>query len=107
MTHYKITYSPEAFRHLNAIYNYLLVESLDLGIANRFIRTIKNAIKSLSTLPYRHQKVELPLFESADVRQLISKGYLILYAIDDDKKTVTIVGIMSCRQDKTKAINQE
>lgn len=105
MTLYKIAYSQEAFNDLNTIYRYIATESLDLRIAERFVKKLKNAIESLRTFPSRHPKIEGSFRGSVEVRQFVADSYLILYIVDNVKKTIIIIGIISCKQDKTKVIN--
>ena len=100
MTRYRIIYSQEAFSDLNLIYRYIALQSFDLKIASRFIKTIKNAIESLKSFPSRHQRIEMSFRGSADVRQFVTNNYLILYSVNELKKIVAIIGIISCKQDK-------
>ena len=100
MTLYKIAYSQEAFNDLNTIYRYIATESFDFKIAGRFVKKLKNAIESLKTFPSRHPKIEFSFRGSAEVRQFVTCGYLILYIVDSARSTVTIIGILSSKQDK-------
>ena len=47
MTRYKIVYSQEAFGDLSVIYHYIALQSLDLKIAGRFIKTLKMQLSHL------------------------------------------------------------
>jgi len=105
MTLYRIVYSQEAFQDLDIIYRFIVTESLDLKIAERFVKKMKNAIKSLKEFPFRHQKCEIAFRGTKDVRQFSTSNYLIIYVIDEASKTVAIIGIISCKQDKNKVIN--
>lgn len=99
MTRYKIVYSQEAFGDLSVIYHYIALQSLDLKIAGRFIKTLKNAIESLRVFPSRHQRIGLSFRGATDVRQFVTNNYLILYSINEAAKTVAIIGIISCKQE--------
>ena len=105
MTYYKIIYSQKAFSHLNGIYRYLLTESLDLRIANKIVKKIQNAVKSLKTFPFRHQKAETYFGKLTDIRQFVISNYAILYSVDEINKTIHIMGIVNCKQGRV--INQE
>ena len=105
MTRYRIVYSHEAFEDLLKIYRFIVKESLDLRIAGRFVKRLKNAIESLKEFPLRHQKCEIAFRGTKDVRQFSTSNYLIMYVIDETSKTVAIIGIISCKQDKNKVIN--
>ena len=97
---YKIAYSQEAFDDLNMIYRYIASKSFDLKIAGRFVKKLKNAIESLQAFPLRHPKIEISFRGSKEVRQFVTTNYLILYIVDSLKNAVTIIGILSCKQDK-------
>ena len=94
---YQVVYFEEAERDLENIYSYIATNCLEPIYAGNLINKIKNATKSLSTLPYRHPLCEYPLLK--ETRKFIVGGYVILYMVDDINKIVTIIGIVSCKRD--------
>lgn len=100
MTRYKIIYSQEACNDLIAIHRYIVLQSFDLKIASRFVKRIRNAIESLKYFPFRYKKTDIPFRGLDDVRQFVTNNYLVQYSINEVLKTISIIGVISCRQEK-------
>ena len=94
---YKVVLFEEAEQDLENIYSYIAINCLEPIYAGNLINKIKNAIKSLSTFPYRHPLCEYPLLK--ETRKFVISGYVVLYTIDDIDRIVTIIGIVSCKRD--------
>ena len=94
---YKVVLFEEAEQDLENIYSYIAINCLEPIYVGNLINKIKNAIKSLSTFPYRHSLCEYPLLK--ETRKFVISGYIILYMIDGIDRIVTIIGIISCKRD--------
>ena len=94
---YKVVLFEEAEQDLENIYSYIAINCLEPIYAGNLINKIKNAIKSLSTFPYRHPLCGYHLLK--ETRKFVISGYIILYMIDDIDRIVTIIGIISCKRD--------
>ena len=99
MIQYKVVYAQEAYQDLVKIYNYVLAICLEPSIAGNLVNKIKKAIATLNYFPFRHPKYESFTKPSENVRRLIAGGYAIIYRVDDENKTVTILEVASCKRD--------
>ena len=99
MIKYKVVYSQKAFKDLDNIYNYVLINSLEPRIAGNLVKEIKQAITSLDILPFRHELIETSITDFKNIRKLLVKNYIVLYHADETTRTVQIVRIVSCKRD--------
>ena len=53
------------------------------GAANKFLKELKNKIINLKHFPYKYRKSFY--FNDENIRDLIFKGYTIIYKIEKDK----------------------
>ncbi len=58
--------------------------------ARKFKRYILNEVKSLQDIPYRNRKSIF--FDRDDIRDLIVRGYVIVYKINKDKRVIEVFG---------------
>ncbi|ADN09073.1 type II toxin-antitoxin system RelE/ParE family toxin [Sulfurimonas autotrophica] len=58
-----------------------------LGFRNQLDKQISNIVN----MPYKCRKSIY--FDDEDIRDLIYKGYTIVYKVDEEKSTITIAGI--------------
>ena len=96
---YKVVYAQEAYRDLVNIYNYILSISLEPSVASNLVSKIKNAIESLSTLPFRHPIFDIVPKKGIELRKLLVKNYIVLYCVDVNNKAVNIVRMFSGKRD--------
>lgn len=61
--------------------------------ARKFKIDLLKAFKGLSKMPYQYRKSIF--FESEEIRDLIFKGYVILYKIDKMKNQILVFGILN------------
>ena len=105
MIRYNVCYSQDALSDLTNIFEYIAYVQLEQSNAVNLITEIKNAIQSLSTLPYRHKHFKTLKSNSKEERMFVVKGYAILYEIDEKSKTVGINAIISCKRDLDRLLN--
>ena len=94
---YVVVLAEVAKRDLDNIYEYIAIDCLEPIYAGNLVNKIKNAARSLSTLPYRHPLCQIAT--NREARKFVVGGYNLFYVVDDKKKTVTIIRIASSRRD--------
>jgi len=90
---YKVQISPKAIRELDSIYEYIAAEKLAPENARGQANRIKNAILDLGTFPQSHQERHEGRYAGKGYRQLIIDNYMVIFKIDEIRKTVFIVTI--------------
>lgn len=60
------------------------------GAARKFKTDILKRIKEVPSMPYACRRSIF--FERDDIRDLVFKGYVIVYKVDDSEKVVTVFG---------------
>ncbi len=93
MDKYKVLISPNAYRELDGIYNYIKTEFKAPDTAFAMVELIESSILKLDCLPHRGAKRKIGIYANKGYRQLFVKNYTIVYRIDEDKKQVIIVTI--------------
>ena len=61
--------------------------------AKRWLERVWDAVDSLEKLPRRAAKAQENDYVAYEVRQLVVDSHLLLFTVDDDKRTVWIVGL--------------
>jgi plasmid stabilization system protein ParE len=65
--------------------------------ARKFKSDVIKRIKGIPRMPYANRKSIF--FDREDIRDLIFKGYVIVYKIDDDKKIIDVFGFTKYEDD--------
>ena len=60
------------------------------GAARKFKTDILKRIKEIPSMPYACRKSIF--FERDDIRDMVFKGYVIVYKVDNSEKVVTVFG---------------
>lgn len=60
------------------------------GAAWKFKSDIIKRIKEIPSMPYACRRSIF--FDRDDIRDLVFKGYIVVYKVDETKKTVTVFG---------------
>lgn len=94
MDDYKVIYSPAAKEDLFGIYSYIATQLLEPQIAKNQTDRIRNAIRSLETMPSRYGKVEWEPWMSMGMRKLPINNYIVFYLVDEPAALVKIVRIV-------------
>ena len=88
----KIVHYPEFQKELDAILDYIALDSLERAII--FHKELQEQISKIVDMPYAHRcSIH---FDDEQVRDLIFKGYTITYLIDGDK--IVILGILKYKK---------
>ena len=93
MTKYTVYISPQAYRDLDEIYEYITNDLFAEAAAIRLIDDIENAILSLEENPERGAERKVGMYAFSGYRQLFVKNYTIVYRVDDAARSVMIVTV--------------
>ena len=85
----QIIYQPKFINSFNNIWDYIAQDSKNR--TNKFKREIKKLIEDIHHMPYKCRKSIY--FDDDNIRDLIFKGYTIVYKVDESKEQITIIGI--------------
>lgn len=81
---FEVEISYKANLDIRHIYDYYIMNNIDLNFVQHLINGIISLIKSLEYLPERYPKYEL-LANESNIRYAIYKKYKIIYEIMDDQ----------------------
>jgi addiction module RelE/StbE family toxin len=87
----RIEYSPRFNDELFEIYLYIATDSIIQ--ADQFISKLKTTIEKIPSMPYRHRHSLKS--DNKEVRDLVYKGYVVVYRIVKSDKRIDIIGIFS------------
>ncbi len=103
----KIKWSEKSALHLQNIYNYIAEDSEIY--AYRFVNQLILSVEAqLSVFPLSGRNI--PEFEGTYIyylKEVIYKGYRIIYNPEKQPKTLTILAIINCKMSFDKNINPE
>jgi len=74
---------------LKDLMRYISLDSKSRAVS--FKSEIDKRINNLVNMPYKCRKSVY--FEDKSIRDLIYKGYTIVYKVDEEKETITIIGM--------------
>lgn len=90
---YRVIYLPSALEDIDDIYSYIAYKFGEKQVAQKLVRRIYKAVRSLNYLPERYRQVEQEPWASMGIRQFPEGNYIIYYLTDTQQKTVTIYRI--------------
>ena len=93
MVKYQVRITPQAFRDIDMIYDYIARYLLEPGTANKLVDEIEAGIFSLEEMPNRGAPRRIGNYANKGYRQLFIKNYTIVYRIDETEKQVIIVTV--------------
>lgn len=82
-----VCYSSEFIEQLANIVSFIAQDNQTR--ADEFSSTLKQKIETITQMPYRFR--QNPILQDKNIRDLIYKGYVVVFAISQD--TITILGI--------------
>lgn len=94
MDKYEVYVTDKAHEDLKGIRDYISFNLLEPNISKNIISEIDKTILSLEIMPNRFEKVKNKYFSNRNVRKCFSNNYIILYSVNEDKKTVTIIRVL-------------
>ncbi|MCD8028533.1 MAG: type II toxin-antitoxin system RelE/ParE family toxin [Erysipelotrichaceae bacterium] len=98
MDNYIVKINPKAVKDLDDIYRYITYNKLSPENAKHQTNRIKNAILDLSVFPYSHQDRLEGRYAGKGYKQLLVDNYIVIYRIDENKKTVYVVTVQYQRR---------
>lgn len=93
MVKYRVKITPQAFRDIDMIYDYIARHLLEPGTANNLVDEIEAGIFSLEEMPNRGAPRRIGNYANKGYRQLFIKNYTIVYRVDETEKQVIIVTV--------------
>ncbi len=93
MVKYQVKITPQAFRDIDMIYDYIARHLLEPGSANNLVDEIEAGIFSLEEMPNRGAPRRIGNYANKGYRQLFIKNYTIVYRVDETEKQVIIVTV--------------
>ena len=93
MVKYQVKITPQAFRDIDMIYDYIARHLLEPGTANNLVDEIEAGIFSLEEMPNRGAPRRIGNYTNKGYRQLFIKNYTIVYRVDETEKQVIIVTV--------------
>jgi toxin ParE1/3/4 len=85
----QIVYHPDFITRISEIWNFIEVDSKLR--ADKFKAELKNNIEDIVIMPHKCRKSIY--FDDENIRDLIYKGYVIPYHINNNANTIVIIGI--------------
>lgn len=93
MVKYRVKITPQTFRDIDMIYDYIARHLLEPGTANNLVDEIEAGIFSLEEMPNRGAPRRIGNYANKGYRQLFIKNYTIVYRVDETEKQVIIVTV--------------
>ena len=90
----KIVRSQRYTNALQVILRFISIDSKSRALT--FKKELDTHINDLDYMPYKFRRSHY--FDDENMRDLIFKGYTIVYKIDTEKECITIVGIKNTNQ---------
>jgi addiction module RelE/StbE family toxin len=90
---YQVKITPQAFRDIDMIYDYIARHLLEPGTANNLVDEIEAGIFSLEEMPNRGAPRRIGNYANKGYRQLFVKNYTIVYRVDEAAKCVIIITV--------------
>jgi len=85
----KIVYRLKFVNEFNNIWDYISLDSKNR--ANKFKKEFRELIEDIPFMPYKYRKSIY--FDDKDIRDLIFKGYVVPYKVDEAKNQIIIIGV--------------
>ena len=87
----QIKLTKEFEKNFESIYKYIANDKL--SASKKFKNELLKQIKNISKFPYKHRKSIY--FDNNDIRDMIFKGYTIVYKIEIENNIIVIVDIFN------------
>ncbi len=90
----KINYREGFVKEITDIWDFIALDSSNR--ATQFVNEIEQKIQALPSLPYIYRKSIY--FDDDNIRDMIHKGYAVVYKIDITKQQIIVLGINKYKQ---------
>jgi len=98
MTRYVVELTDAALAAITEHARYIAIERRSPKNAERWLERVWDAVDSLEKLPRRAAKAQEDDYVDYEVWQLVVDSHLLLFTVDDDKRTVWIIGLRHGRR---------
>lgn len=96
---YKLIITQKAERDLDGIISYIVNELCNTPAAMRLLDEIEERYKLLAENPCIYGECQQPLLKAACYRKVVIRGFVLIYRVDVDKRTVIIERYFSDLED--------
>ena len=97
---YTVKITTQAQEQLREIISYIRFTLQSPGTAQKMLDTLQKEIFSLEQLPNRVPLTEEEPWHSQGIHKLSIKNYLVYFWVNEDTKTVQVIGIIYGRKDQ-------
>ncbi len=101
---YKILETKLAQKDLEYILDYMIVSLANPSAATAFADKVEACYSNLEQMPMMYEFCHDPQLRAMGYHKVVIKNYIMIYKINEDNKTVTILRIFYGRQDYEKQI---
>lgn len=84
-----ILYKESFVKEITDIWDFIALDSPER--ATRFVSEIERKIQNIPSLPYIYRKSIY--FDNENIRDMVYKGYIVVYKIDVPNQSIIILGI--------------
>ena len=102
---YTVKITLQAQEQLREIISYIRFTLQAPGTARKMLDTLEEEIASLDQLPNRVPLTEEEPWHSQGIHKLSVKNYLVYFWVNEDTKTVQVIGIIYGRKDQRHALS--
>lgn len=100
MRAYAVFITPDAFDDLSGIRDHIAHGLGSPEAARSVLRSIRETIATLSSMPARSRRVEEEPWHSRGVRRILSGKFFVYYRIDEESGTVYVLNVVYARGDQ-------
>ena len=93
MTRYAVELTDAALAAITEHARRIAIEGRSPENAKRWLERVWDAVDSLERLPRRAARAQEDDYVTYEVRQLVVDSHLLLFTLDDEKRTVWILGL--------------
>ena len=100
-----VSWSYKASSNLQAIHDHIVTDSGSLFYAKSFVRSLIQATRRLETFPRSGRRV--PEFESFGFREVIHRGYRIIYRVREPDEAIEVLAVVHGARDLSRALQED
>ena len=87
---YEIEFTEDARDEIREIYEYISKNLVNENAAKRLMRKMRKSVLDLAEFPQKFVKIEKKDRMKREFRRMVVDNFIVLYTIDEDKKTIYI-----------------
>jgi len=88
---YKVEVTPLAMDDLNEIVSYIAKDLRNPSAASAFLDEVDSCCEGLTAMPFLYEECRDPRLKGLKYRRAVIKHYVMVYRVDERKKTVYIL----------------